>query len=122
MFIYLLHFDTPIGGKRHYMGSCEEVEFAKRMRRHQTGGGSRFTTEAHRKGIGFHVGGLWQHPDRSLERTMKATHQHKLHCTICRQPEGVLPMFANVLYFAPVEPIAQFALLSFTTTSAGTRH
>lgn len=113
MFVYILHFDQPVRGKTHYMGSAEDHELDNRLRRHQLGTGANLTAQAHRQGIGFTLGGLYKGADRSLEKRMKARRQHSVFCSHCKGPDHVGTLFHDVLYFAPIEKISETVVLSF---------
>lgn len=113
MYVYVLHFDEPVRGKLHYMGSADDHELDRRLRRHQFGTGANLTAQAHRQGVGFTLGGLYKAQDRSLEKRLKARRQHSKFCSHCKGPDHVGTLFHDVLYFPPIEPIAANALLSF---------
>lgn len=104
MLTYILHFDAPVAGKRHYVGSCEEAELPKRLRRHQLGTASSLTRRAHLQGTGFTVAALMQSPDRSLEKRVKTNRHYDRKCNVCQQNADVPSLFTNVLYFPPVDP------------------
>lgn len=117
MFVYVLHFDQPVRGKTHYMGSAADNELDNRLRRHQLGTGANLTRQAHTLGIGFTLGGLYQGSDRSLEKKMKRRRQHSKFCAHCKGPDHVGTLFHDVLYFAPIAPTPEAVVLSFPNAS-----
>ena len=97
MFVYLLHFDQPIGsdnprGKaQHYIGSAYNV--SSRMHQHLTGRGARLTQVLKERGIGWCIARIWE-GDRAFERKLKNRKEAPRLCPICRaaaQP-GQLPL------------------------------
>lgn len=111
--IYLLHFDQPIAGKQHYLGSTVAGSLEKRLRRHHLGTGSGFTRRMHEASIGFRIAALWQAPDRSYERTLKLRGRYQRHCAICSPQGNVHAAFPNVLCFPPIAPKIGSCILSW---------
>lgn len=91
--VYLLHFERPIGSKRHhaqhYVGfttrSIEERMEEHRATRWQPTGecnGAHLVGAANYNNIPFHVAQTWK-GGRSLERKLKSTRNLKRYCPIC---------------------------------------
>ena len=49
--VYLLHFTKPLGRAKHYIGWSPDID--KRVARHKTGKGAKFTASAVRKERSF---------------------------------------------------------------------
>jgi len=60
--VYLLHFDERLDQFQHYIGSCEDLSV--RLEQHAKGRAAQLTTRFARAGIGFAVGGVWEHGTR----------------------------------------------------------
>lgn len=102
MFVYLLHFDEPVSGRRHYMGSVNENRLHERLREHQTSNGANLTKRAVQANVGFTLAGLWQVKDRSEERKRKRRGHFRLHCSECLSAANNASLFTDVLHFAPL--------------------
>lgn len=102
--IYLLHFDSPVRGKRHYLGSTEHTNLRTRLRRHQLGSGSNLTKKAAQLEIGFTLAGLWKVTDRSIEKKIKVAKHYDKKCCICLTGTENPTLFADVLYYPPNAP------------------
>jgi len=83
MYIYLLHFDSPVSPDhttQHYVGSAEDI--LKRISQHHRGHGSRLTQVALERGIGFTVVRLWK-GNRSKEQRLKSLKCAPKFCPVC---------------------------------------
>ena len=102
MYVYLLHFERPIGDPanargqaQHYIGCCDDV--AARLETHRKGQGARITREVARRGIEMHLVRVWE-GDRTFERRLKNRHNGPLLCPLCnetahnRAPQGGVPI------------------------------
>lgn len=110
--IYVIHFDRPLGHARHYVGSTGALR--QRLCRHAHGHGSRLTRELHKRGIGFRLGGLFRaKPEwmRRIERLCKAHHQAAHFCGFCR------PDVEGGAYRPPCVTPVDIDLLTFPTDS-----
>jgi predicted GIY-YIG superfamily endonuclease len=89
MWVYLLHFHTPICPTRttqHYLGWALDID--DRIRKHRKGRGSRLCQVAVEQGIKFTVAELW-HGNRQLERRLKSLKNARKLCPICN-PAGAM--------------------------------
>lgn len=88
---YLLHFDAPLKGRVHYIGSTLYARRFARWREHALGNGSAYTKQFVKQGIGFRVVRLWFNQTREYERSLKSHSGFSRHCPICTptlpQPE-----------------------------------
>lgn len=88
---YLLHFDEPLRGRLHYIGSTTYDRRFQRWREHARGTGSAYTARYIKASIGFRVVRLWFAQDRKLERWLKDHRRANTLCPICSpnlpQPE-----------------------------------
>ena len=98
MFIYLIHFDQPIGNPenrraqaQHYLGSTFRLD--ARMTEHLTGRGAAIMRAVREKGISWQIARIWP-GDRAFERKLKRRKEGPKLCPLCRaagQP-GQLPL------------------------------
>jgi hypothetical protein len=82
-YIYLLHFDRPLGRSRHYIGYTRRDLLKKRLKTHANRSGSRLVAAVIRNGIDVYLARLWPTPDPSLERRLKAGHRAGRLCPLC---------------------------------------
>jgi len=113
MITYLLHFDRPVRGKSHYIGSCEDTQLPVRLRRHQLGTASKLTRQAHKEGVGFYLTRIWVTGDRTEEYAQKKKKNYKARCAFCNPQHHVPHSFAKHSHFAPVAPKDDAALICF---------
>lgn len=87
-FVYLLHFNTPLGNDKHhaqhYIGSCKVLR--NRMAEHKSGSGARITKVLIERGGSFILARKW-HGTRLFERYLKSRKDTRKMCPICN-PEG----------------------------------
>ena len=84
MYVYLLHFNSPIAHAQHYVGSTMSLE--SRLAAHAAGRGSRLTAEFAQLRIPFILGGVWQctrESSRITERRLKERKNAPFFCRIC---------------------------------------
>lgn len=82
MAVYLLHFDSPIGGRAsHYLGYAKNVN--ARVSHHREGTGARLTQVANERNINFEIARIWENGDRTLERKLKNRKNAKQLCPKC---------------------------------------
>jgi len=81
IYVYLLHFHSPIEHAKHYIGSTADI--AKRMAEHASGNGARITNELGQRGIGFTLARVWEVPSRDFERKFKDQNNGPRFCPIC---------------------------------------
>ena len=80
---YLLHFDQPVQGKRHYLGIAQRQNLERRLLQHAFGSGARLTQAAVQHRSTLSVVRLWHRTNHSFERRLKANgHMRKL-CPMC---------------------------------------
>jgi hypothetical protein len=89
--VYLLHFDSKLNGKQHYIGSTMYRRRFTRWREHALGNGSAYVSRFIRNGIGFRVVRLWYCRTRQHEQALKGKGLAAEICPICSphlpQPE-----------------------------------
>lgn len=78
--IYLLHFDRPFKGVRHYMGKTSD--WNTRIADHWAGRGSALLAAVNRAGIPYRRVRVWP-GGRALERKLKARKNLSLLCPHC---------------------------------------
>lgn len=83
-YVYLIHFEKPIGNARHYTGYTDNFE--KRISQHRNGEGSDLTRIANERGINWLVVRVWQDATIETEKSIK-TMSTKITCPICRQKQ-----------------------------------
>ena len=88
--VYLLHFDRPLRGIRHYTGVTTDLR--RRIEAHALGrSGARTTKQFIDAGIGFVVARTWAFEDqaeaRKYERVAKRRWSGEA-CPICRKQTG----------------------------------
>lgn len=83
-YVYLIHFERPIGNARHYVGYTDDFE--KRVTEHRSGKGSQLTRLANEKGINWLVVRVWQNSTLDKEKSIKGM-STRITCPICRQKE-----------------------------------
>lgn len=80
-YVYLIHFERPVGNARHYIGYTESFE--QRIESHRAGTGSALCKIANEKGINWLVVRVWHDATRQDEvRIKKSTAKHI--CPICK--------------------------------------
>ena len=82
--VYLIHFHTPYGHARHYLGWSSDIP--ARIAEHIAGEGARLTQVVTEAGIGMVAVRFWPFGSRKLERQLKGHHSPKL-CPVCN-PDG----------------------------------
>jgi predicted GIY-YIG superfamily endonuclease len=83
-YVYLIHFERPIGKAQHYTGFTQNFE--RRISQHRNGEGSELTRLANEKGINWLVVRVWQDATLETEKSIK-TMSTKITCPICRQKQ-----------------------------------
>jgi predicted GIY-YIG superfamily endonuclease len=81
-FIYLLHFTTPVGHAKHYLGSAADVE--ARLADHRAGCGARLTQVAVQRGADLLLVRTWR-GGKVRERQFKDAYKHCFThlCPLC---------------------------------------
>jgi hypothetical protein len=87
-FVYLLHFDRPIGNPdnpramaQHYIGHARRL--SSRLAHHRAGTGARLTAAVVLAGIDFTVVRVWRN-DRNFERKLKNQKNARRYCATCK--------------------------------------
>lgn len=83
-YVYLIHFERPIGNAQHYTGYTDNFE--KRVSEHRSGTGAELTRLAKEKGINWLVVRVWQDATLETEKSIKSM-STKITCPICRQKQ-----------------------------------
>lgn len=81
---YLLHFRTPVGRCRHYLGSTMEHLLEQRLRSHAKGRGARLTARAFRSGTEVHLVDVSGLLSRQQEHDIKAKGHYERRCPVCQ--------------------------------------
>ena len=86
--VYLLHFDSPLGGPthyaRHYIGWAKRLD--ARLAHHRAGTGAAITARFTQRGIDFQVARTWPNADRTQERRLKRQKHAARYCPLCSGP------------------------------------
>ena len=105
--VYLLHFASPVNGKRHYVGFTQNL--VKRLHDHSGGIlGCELTNTAVKNGIPVLLGKTWTGVAPEYEQKLKAEKNLKRHCSACngapsmiicektvKQEDGLVPRNAG---------------------------
>lgn len=84
MFVYILHFDTPLAHAQHYVGMTGNL--ATRLQAHASGHGANITEELFNNSMPWVLGGLFQTTPtnaRRVERDLKKSKNICRYCDIC---------------------------------------
>lgn len=82
--IYLLHFDQPVAGKRHYIGITRPNRLQARMIEHTTGRGSQRTRQACQQDTAWRLARTWRTEDPGLEKRLIPREEALKLCPVCR--------------------------------------
>lgn len=83
-YVYLIHFESSVNGKRHYIGYADE--FASRIAKHRASLGSDLTKAANSQCVHWVVARVWLGATHGDERQIKNI-SCKVTCPICRQKQ-----------------------------------
>lgn len=95
---YLIHFETPYQSKtggqvkkaQHYLGWT--INLDKRVKLHASGKGARLLAIVNAESIPWAVVRIWSEGSLSLEKKLKARHNHADLCPICnKKHRNLLP-------------------------------
>lgn len=100
--LYLLHFDKPVSGKRHYLGATTEDRFKERLREHAGGHGSKLTARAVAQGARIYVARLFPQLSFRQEQQVKAASHFRNLCPLCCP---LFSKFAEPLYELKCRPV-----------------
>lgn len=81
--VYLLCFDAPVLGHRHYVGITTPARLHRRMIEHTTGRGASVTAEAVRTGTAWHLARRWQAHTRACEAYWRDRAELPTTCPLC---------------------------------------
>lgn len=87
MTVYLIHFDRPYKGVRHYVGYADNLD--SRIKCHRASRGARLIQVINLAGIEWEVVKTWPDGDRTFERHIKNQKHHWRHCPVCRKLRGM---------------------------------
>ncbi len=82
-FVYLLHYDTPIGHSQHYLGYTSR-RVVDRVQDHIDGKGAALPREATRRNIDPECVRVWEDGTPALEKALKRRKNSRGLCPICR--------------------------------------
>jgi predicted GIY-YIG superfamily endonuclease len=89
--VYLLHFEEPVDGARHYVGITTYARLGARMIEHTTGRGARLTSSACRVGVAWRLAHVWRTDQAALEPTLIGMAERAPLCPVCRQVSSGIP-------------------------------
>lgn len=89
--VYLLHFDLPDGGTRHYVGLTTPGRLARRFTEHANGRGARFTRRMLEQNATFRCSRIWPTATPHLERIIKNGGHFRQRCPVCSTIKRRLP-------------------------------
>jgi predicted GIY-YIG superfamily endonuclease/ribosomal protein S18 acetylase RimI-like enzyme len=92
MFVYILHFDTPLAHAQHYVGMTANLR--QRLTAHASGHGSVLTNELFDRSLPWTLGGLFQTTPtnaRRVEREMKESKNIGRYCDLCTPDHAAPP-------------------------------
>lgn len=81
--VYLIHFEKPYKGCRHYIGWTSD--YIAREERHWNGNGSPLLKAVKNAGINFGIVRIWENKTRQFERQLKRQHNSKRFCPLCNK-------------------------------------
>ena len=85
--VYLLHYEKPIRGKKHYLGFTMK-KVAMRLQEHNSGWyGSQMTNLAVQNGSECVLARTWEGVSVQFEKKLKREKNLKRHCPICKNVE-----------------------------------
>lgn len=91
MYVYILHFDTPLSHAQHYVGMTGNLK--QRLSAHASGHAAALTQELCREGLPWSLGGLFQTTAtnaRRVEKNLKESKNTSRYCNLCN-PDGPSP-------------------------------
>ena len=82
--VYLLHFSSPIGGKRHYVGFTQK-SVCKRVAEHLGGDptSALLARAARERKIDLVLGNAWANQTPDFEKKLKREKNLPRHCSAC---------------------------------------
>lgn len=83
MKIYLLHFERPVSGKRHYTGIAEDHRLNTRLQQHVRGHGASLTRRVAQANVRMFLVDVHDAPGFPDERRIKAARHAERRCSIC---------------------------------------
>lgn len=117
IYLYLLHFDAPVGPARHYLGSTTRRQLGERLRRHLAGTGSHLTRALAAQGAGFTLVRLIPIENRSEEARIKDIGHYASRCPICSKTPRTQALYPGAAHFPPLQPFLPFGV-NWTETPA----
>lgn len=92
MFVYVLHFDTPLAHAQHYVGMTNNLR--QRLTAHASGHGASITAELFDRSLPWTLTGLFQTTPtnaRRVERQLKESKNISRYCDLCTPDHGSPP-------------------------------
>ena len=111
MWLYLIHFETPLSHAQHYVGACGSL--IDRLKQHHSGHGARLIDVIQEKEIEWKLARCWRTPDAFklesiLKRKIKGAAKY---CPCCRPFPATLRKIDDfpieLLSFHPFPPFAE---------------
>jgi predicted GIY-YIG superfamily endonuclease len=85
-YVYLIHFDEPVGGGQHYTGFARDIDHLhERIAKHRSSVGASMTTAANKRGVSWRVVRLFRVQTYRAEKVVK--YSTMLLCPHCRTPD-----------------------------------
>lgn len=86
--VYLIHFDSPVKGCKHYIGYAPNIQ--ERWAKHLKGQGSQLTRLAIKNAVKMHLVRVWLRVSPTFEQAAKRKKNLKRLCFRCNfgQPEA----------------------------------
>ena len=92
--VYLLHFASPVNGKRHYVGFTQNL--VRRLNEHGGGIlGCNMTRAAVKKGVRVLLGNKWENVAPEHELKLKTEKNLKRHCSSCNGAPSIVVCDGN---------------------------
>lgn len=94
--VYLLHFASPVNGKKHYVGFTQNLN--NRLHAHGDGiFGCNMTRSAVKKGVRVTLGKSWLGVTPEHEQKLKKEKNLKRHCSACNGEPSIIVCEGNPL-------------------------
>jgi hypothetical protein len=82
-YVYLIHFDRPVGRFQHYTGLARYDRLLRRMQQHGHGSGASLTRRAVAAGVGMTLVRTTVVQDPKQEQAIKRRGHAKARCPLC---------------------------------------
>jgi len=81
--VYIVHFDIPYKGCRHYIGFTQ-LGIIERLKRHKQGNGAKLLNALNKAGINYDVSNTFFNVSQAFERHLKRQKNSKRFCPLCK--------------------------------------